>query len=96
MRPLVAHGGGELQATSRYRPKLSGILSDGVLAGLDVEEWPARRRRFLPDPKPGTRTLVVDLGVPRGVQAVRNGAPKTVTHAEAYQRTFPTVGGDLR
>lgn len=37
-----------------------------------------------------------DLGVRRGVQAVRNGAPKTVTHAEAYQRTFPTVGGDLR
>jgi 4-oxalomesaconate hydratase len=27
---------------------------------------------------------------------VRNGAPKTVTHAEAYQRTFPTVGGELR
>jgi 4-oxalomesaconate hydratase len=37
-----------------------------------------------------------DLGIRRGVQAVRNGAPKTVTHAEAYQRTFPTVGGDLR
>ncbi|HEV7935084.1 MAG TPA: PIG-L deacetylase family protein [Actinomadura sp.] len=37
-----------------------------------------------------------DLGVRRGVQAVRNGAPKTVTHAEAYQRTFPTVGEELR
>ncbi len=37
-----------------------------------------------------------DLGVRRGVQAVRNGAPKTVTHAEAYKRTFPTVGGELR
>lgn len=37
-----------------------------------------------------------DLGVRRGVQAVRNGAPKTVTHAEAYRRTFPTVGGELR
>jgi 4-oxalomesaconate hydratase len=38
----------------------------------------------------------IDLGVRRGMQAVRNGAAKTVTHAEAYQRTFPTVGDDLR
>lgn len=37
-----------------------------------------------------------DLGVRRGVQAVRNGAAKAVTHAEAYRRTFPTVGGELR
>jgi 4-oxalomesaconate hydratase len=37
-----------------------------------------------------------DLGVRRGVQAVRNGAPRTVTHAEAYQRTFPTVEEELR
>jgi 4-oxalomesaconate hydratase len=37
-----------------------------------------------------------DLAVRRGVQAVRNGAPKGVTHAEAYQRTFPTVGEELR
>lgn len=36
-----------------------------------------------------------DLGVRRGTQAVRNGAPNTVTHAEAYQRTFPTVGEEL-
>lgn len=37
-----------------------------------------------------------ELGLRRGVQAVRNGAPRSVTHAEAYQRTFPTVGDELR
>jgi 4-oxalomesaconate hydratase len=37
-----------------------------------------------------------DLGARRGVQAVRNGAARSVTHAEAYQRTFPTVGDELR
>lgn len=37
----------------------------------------------------------VDLGLRRGVQAVRNGGAKTITHAEAYQRMFPVVGGDL-
>jgi 4-oxalomesaconate hydratase len=36
-----------------------------------------------------------ELGVRRGVQARRNGAPKAVTYAEAYQRTFPTVGEEL-
>ena len=36
-----------------------------------------------------------DLAVRRGVQAVRNGAPRTVTHAEAFQMVFPTVGSTL-
>ena len=26
----------------------------------------------------------------------RNGAPKTATHAEAYQHTYPKVGGEPR
>lgn len=32
-----------------------------------------------------------DLAERRGVQAVRNGGPKSVTYAEAYQRVFPQV-----
>lgn len=36
-----------------------------------------------------------DLGVRRGVQAVRNGGPRSITRAEAYQRVFPTVGDEL-
>jgi 4-oxalomesaconate hydratase len=36
-----------------------------------------------------------DLGVRRGVQAVRNGGDRSITHAEAYQRVFPVVGGEL-
>ncbi|WP_422769006.1 PIG-L deacetylase family protein [Plantactinospora sp. WMMC1484] len=36
-----------------------------------------------------------DLGIRRGVQAVRNGGNRSITHAEAFQRIFPVVGGEL-
>ncbi|WP_062432525.1 PIG-L deacetylase family protein [Herbidospora daliensis] len=36
-----------------------------------------------------------ELGRRRGVQARRNGAAADVVHAEAYQRVFPVVGGEL-
>ena len=36
-----------------------------------------------------------DLGRRRGTQAVRNSGRKGITHAEAYQRVFPQVTGDL-
>jgi 4-oxalomesaconate hydratase len=36
-----------------------------------------------------------ELGTRRGVQAVRNGGDKSISHAEAYQRVFPIVGGEL-
>ncbi|MPY51423.1 PIG-L deacetylase family protein [Streptomyces acidicola] len=37
-----------------------------------------------------------DLGLRRGVQAVRNGGAKSIVQAEAYQRLFPIVGDELR
>lgn len=36
-----------------------------------------------------------ELAVRRGVQAVRNGGPTTITHAEAYERVFPHVMTEL-
>jgi 4-oxalomesaconate hydratase len=36
-----------------------------------------------------------DLAERRGVQAVRNGGPKSIVYAEAYQRVFPQVAGVL-
>lgn len=36
-----------------------------------------------------------DLSRRRGTQAVRNSGRKEITHAEAYQRVFPQVTGDL-
>jgi 4-oxalomesaconate hydratase len=36
-----------------------------------------------------------DLARRRGVQAVRNGGPGTIRYAEAYQRVFPQVTGEL-
>ncbi|MER7606174.1 PIG-L deacetylase family protein [Nocardioides sp. NPDC127503] len=37
-----------------------------------------------------------DLGLRRGVQAVRNGGAKSIVQAEAYQRVFPIVGEVLQ
>ncbi|ALE81119.1 GlcNAc-PI de-N-acetylase [Pseudonocardia sp. AL041005-10] len=37
-----------------------------------------------------------DLGLRRGVQAVRNGGDRSIVQAEAYQRVFPVVGDVLR
>lgn len=37
-----------------------------------------------------------DLGLRRGVQAVRNGGARSIVQAEAYQRVFPLVGDELR
>jgi 4-oxalomesaconate hydratase len=37
-----------------------------------------------------------DLGERRGVQAVRNGGAAGIKRAEAYQRVFPQVAGELR
>jgi 4-oxalomesaconate hydratase len=36
-----------------------------------------------------------DLAERRGVQAVRNGGPRSIVYAEAYQRVFPQVAGVL-
>jgi len=36
-----------------------------------------------------------DLGKRRGAQAVRNGGPKTIKYAEAYQRVYPQVTSEL-
>jgi 4-oxalomesaconate hydratase len=36
-----------------------------------------------------------DLAMRRGVQAVRNGGPRSIRYAEAYQRVFPQVSAVL-
>jgi 4-oxalomesaconate hydratase len=36
-----------------------------------------------------------DLGKRRGVQAVRNGGPKGVKYAEAFERVYPQVTSEL-
>jgi 4-oxalomesaconate hydratase len=36
-----------------------------------------------------------DLGRRRGTQAVRNSGRKAIRYAEAFQRVFPQVTGDL-
>ena len=36
-----------------------------------------------------------DLGKRRGTQAVRNGGDKSIRYAEAFQRVYPQVTGEL-
>jgi len=36
-----------------------------------------------------------DLGKRRGTQAVRNGGPKDIKYAEAFQRVYPWVTSEL-
>lgn len=40
-------------------------------------------------------TYYTQVGLRRGVQAVRNGGAKSIVYGEAYQRVFPQVAGSL-
>lgn len=65
---------------------------------LDISSVFSRKREAMEVMEGAQGHLVryyTELGTRRGVQAVRNGGDKSITHAEAYQRVFPIVGQDL-
>ena len=78
-----------------HQPEVCGFSPDLLLDITEVFDVKAKAMACMTAQDHLLR-YYTDLGSRRGVQAVRNGAPSTVTHAEAYQRTFPTVGSDLR
>ena len=64
---------------------------------LDVTPVWERKRQAM-ESMEAQRHLVdyyTDLSRRRGTQAVRNSGRKGITHAEAYQRVFPQVTGEL-
>ncbi|WP_285773619.1 PIG-L deacetylase family protein [Microtetraspora sp. NBRC 13810] len=91
-RPL---GAAQVLQFEPHQPEVCGFVPDLLLDVTPVFDVKAEAMSRMTAQEHLVR-YYTDLGLRRGVQAVRNGAPKTVTHAEAYQRTFPTVGDELR
>lgn len=77
-----------------HQPEQCGFVPDVL---LDVTgAWEQKRAAM--ESMGAQRHLVeyyTDLGRRRGTQAVRNSGRKGITYAEAYQRVFPQVTGDL-
>lgn len=77
-----------------HQPEQCGFVPDLLLDITEVFDRKVEAMKIM-----GTQGHLVayytDLGVRRGVQAVRNGGAKSIVHAEAYQRVFPMVGGEL-
>ncbi|MEV1287391.1 PIG-L deacetylase family protein [Micromonospora sp. NPDC049679] len=79
-----------------HQPEVCGFVPELLLDITPVFERKTEAMRCMAGGQGHLVDYYTELGVRRGVQARRNGAPKSVTHAEAYQRTFPTVGEELR
>jgi 4-oxalomesaconate hydratase len=79
-----------------HQPEVCGFAPDLLLDITPVFDRKVEAMQCMDGAQGHLVRYYTDLGVRRGVQAVRNGAPTSVSHAEAYQRTFPTVGEELR
>lgn len=77
-----------------HQPEMCGFSVDLLLDITDVFDLKRRAMECM-----GAQSHLIeyytDLAVRRGVQAVRNGGSKSITHAEAHARLFPVVGGEL-
>jgi 4-oxalomesaconate hydratase len=79
-----------------HQPEVCGFVPELLLDITPVFERKTKAMQCMAGGQGHLVDYYTELGVRRGVQARRNGAPKGVIHAEAYQRTFPTVGEELR
>jgi 4-oxalomesaconate hydratase len=95
-RSTTPIGAAQVLQFEPHQPEVCGFHPDLLLDITPVFERKVKAMRCMSGAQGHLVQYYTDLGVRRGVQAVRNGAPKGVTHAEAYQRTFPTVGEELR
>jgi 4-oxalomesaconate hydratase len=78
-----------------HQPEQCGFKPDLL---LDVSEVFAMKREAMRamDAAQGHLVAYYDqLGERRGVQARRNGGHAAITHAEAFERVFPVVAGEL-
>ncbi|GAA4314589.1 PIG-L family deacetylase [Klenkia terrae] len=79
-----------------HQPEVCGFVPDLLLDVSPVWERKLEAMRCMAGGQGHLVDYYTDLGVRRGVQARRNGAPAGVTHAEAFRRTYPSVGTELR
>ncbi|MEQ3549451.1 PIG-L deacetylase family protein [Pseudonocardia nematodicida] len=88
-------GATQVMAFEPHQPEQCGFVPDNLLDITPVMD----RKRIAMKAMDGAQGHLVDyyaeLAVRRGVQARRNGAPSSVTHAEAFQQVFPTVADRL-
>jgi 4-oxalomesaconate hydratase len=77
-----------------HQPEMCGFTPDVL---LDISPVFERKRAAMEcmSTQQHLWTYYTDLAARRGVQAVRNGGSKSISHAEAYQRVFPQVTGAL-
>jgi 4-oxalomesaconate hydratase len=78
-----------------HQPEVCGFVPDLLLDVTGVFDLKVKAMQAMSGAQGHLLRYYTELGARRGVQAVRNGAPATVTHAEAFRRTFPTVGDRL-
>jgi len=77
-----------------HQPEQCGFTPDVL---LDVTSaWDAKHRAMESmEAQKHLWEYYTDLGRRRGVQAVRNGGPASIKYAEAFERVYPQVTGDL-
>ena len=92
-RPL---GAAQVLQFEPHQPEVCGFVPELLLDITPVFELKTKAMQCMAGGQGHLVDYYTQLGVRRGVQARRNGAPRSVTHAEAYMRTFPTVGEELR
>ena len=77
-----------------HQPERCGFMPDVLLDITSV--WDQKRKAMESMEAQGHLVdYYADLGRRRGTQAVRNSGRKTIKYAEAFQRVFPQVTGDL-
>ncbi len=95
-RATTPLGAAQVLQFEPHQPEVCGFVPDLLLDISSVFDRKVKAMQAMSGAQGHLLRYYTDLGARRGVQAVRNGAPATVTHSEAYQRTFPTVGEELR
>ena len=77
-----------------HQPEMCGFTVDLLVDITDVFDRKQAAMKCM-----GAQEHLVDyyteLAGRRGMQAVRNGGAKSITHAEAHSRLFPVVGSEL-
>lgn len=79
-----------------HQPEVCGFAPDLLLDVTPVWDRKLEAMRCMAGGQGHLVDYYTDLGTRRGVQARRNGAPAGVERAEAFRRTFPSVGSELR
>ncbi|SFL45025.1 PIG-L deacetylase family protein [Geodermatophilus ruber] len=94
-RSTTPIGAAQVLQFEPHQPEVCGFTPELLLDITPVFDRKTKAMQCMSGAQGHLLQYYTELGLRRGVQAVRNGAPAGVTHAEAYQRTYPTVGDQL-